>query len=485
MNPNNGNQGGGAPNPQTPANQQEATANVLRSQIYALYGDRPVANPQAETPTQSINAQRAAQSARLASTQPLARQYVGPEEQRRAVLGQPTPHTQIQTQSQTPQQPQQVQATTPPTQERAQAQQQSIESNNPYDRTHTKNPKPQAEQWKNYHSAWQNYYQKYYEAYYTQQKAADRSQQLNTGQTTTQTQPQAQTGQPDQPVAIGSGQSTLEQQVENQQDNPNEISKNQALAELREKLLGKVQTRAKKIRRSRHFVPIAAALAVVLVFLFLQYNRVLLATVNAYVSPGAIDPQNIVVQPNSETEVSEDPRLIIPKINVDVPAVYGIGPDHDSQMKAMESGVAHFAIPGANSRPGEIGNTVLSGHSSNDLFDGGDYKFIFAQLDKLSIGDTIYTNYEGVRYSYIITKKEVVKPTEVSKLVYPTDKPVMTLITCTPLGTSQNRLLVTAEQISPSPSEAKAAPEGSGESSGDDSAMPGNSPTILEKLFGR
>ena len=147
----------------------------------------------------------------------------------------------------------------------------------------------------------------------------------------------------------------------------------------------------------------------------------------------------------------------------------------------MEKGVAHFAIPGASSKPGQIGNTAISGHSSNDLFDSGDYKFIFAQLDRLEVGDTIYANYEGKRYTYVVTNKEVVTPKEVSKLVYPTDKPVLTLITCTPLGTALNRLLVTAEQVSPDP--AAAAPSQQVES-GNDAAMPGSAPTLFEKLFG-
>lgn len=335
---------------------------------------------------------------------------------------------------------------------------------NPYDRTHQHHAQPQAEQWKQYHSAWQNYYQQYYSAYYEQQKSQQAASVF-----TTDVQPQRQ--------AIFSAQTDLEQTQE-------ELSKDQALFELRQKLLTKVKSRAGKIRRSRHFLPIAAALVVVLVFVFIQYNRVFIASVSAYVSPGAIDPQNIVIDPTGTSAVSQDPRLIIPKINVDVPAIYGITPDHDSQMAAMEKGVAHFSIPGASSHPGEIGNTVLSGHSSNDLFDPGDYKFIFAQLDKLTTGDTIYANYNGVRYTYVVTRTEVVKPTEVSKLVYPTDKPTLTLITCTPLGTALNRLLVTAEQVSPDPGAAAAAPEGSGQAGSGDAAIPGNSPTLFERLFG-
>ncbi len=403
MKPQNSSSGGDLTN-SAPTNQnQNATANIIRSQIDAMYGDNIVA-----------------------SSQPL-------------VPAQDEPQTQPA-------------AATP------------LQDANPYERTHEAHPQPQAEQWKQYHSAWQTYYQKYYEGYYASQQAIA---------------PQ-ETKQPDQ--AIGSGSSNFFPEHTDLEETTEELNKDQALFELRQKLLGKVQHSAKKIRGSKHFVPIAAALAVVLIFVFLQYNRVFIATVNAYVSPGSISAQNIVVDPSADTVVSEDPRLVIPKINVDVPALYGVGNDYDSQMDAMNHGVAHFAIPGASSRPGQVGNTVLSGHSSNDLFDAGDYKFIFAQLEKMAVGDTIYANYEGKRYTYVVTKTEVVKPTEVSKLVYPTTKPMLTLITCTPLGTALNRLLVTAEQVSPDPAAATQAPVN--DSSTAEANIPGSSPTLLERLFG-
>ena len=99
------------------------------------------------------------------------------------------------------------------------------------------------------------------------------------------------------------------------------------------------------------------------------------------------------------------------------------------------------------------------------------------------MGDTIYANYEGKRYTYSVTKKEVVLPTEVGKLVYETDKPVMTLITCTPLGTALKRLLVTAEQVSPNPNES-AAPAPVVEEDARSAPIPGNSPTFLQRIFG-
>jgi sortase A len=331
---------------------------------------------------------------------------------------------------------------------------------NPYLKTHSDTVSIQTNDWKQYHSAWQNYYQKYYEGYY--------SKHLNSAKKALQNRNRS-----DQNGGYFDDNPAL------QAEEP--ITKDEALFEMRQDLIGKVTASARKIKKSRHFVPIMTGAMVVLFFLFMQYNRTLIANVAAYVSPGSIDPQNIVIDPNADLTVPPEPKLIIPKINVDVPVIYDIGNDYDSQMTAMTKGVAHFAIPGASSHPGQIGNTVIAGHSSNDLLDPGDYKFIFAQLDKLEVGDTIYANYNSKRYTYTVTKKEVVSPSEVSKLVYATTKPVLTLLTCTPLGTALNRLLVTAEQVSPDPTQSAPAPQTKATTN---KSIPGNSPTFFERLFG-
>jgi sortase A len=338
---------------------------------------------------------------------------------------------------------------------------------NPYHRTHDPHPQPQADQWKEYHTAWQNYYQKYYENFYTAQHA-------RAAQSIKEVKPV------ESPKQTGY---FSHQPVEKVAETPDILSNDQALYELRQKLLGRVQDSAKKIRKSRHFVPLTSAIAVVLIFVFIQYNQIVVANVMAYVSPGSIDPQNIVVDPTTDVTVTQDPRIIIPKINVDVPVAYDVGTDNASQMAAMAKGLAHFPVAGASSHPGEIGNTVLAGHSSNDLFDGGDYKFIFAQLEKLVVGDSIYANYKGKRYTYVVTKTQVVNPSDVSALVYPTTKPVLTLLTCTPLGTALNRLLVTAEQVSPDPTAATTAPADSG-APAPTASIPGDNGTLFEKLFG-
>jgi sortase A len=332
-----------------------------------------------------------------------------------------------------------------------------------YRRTHDSGKhEAHADQWKQYHTAWQEYYQKYYEHYYV-----GAVQQVH----------QAYSERADTQPSFGAGEP-----VTSNKPNEQGFSRSEAIDDLRTQLLGKVRGAAGSVRKSRHFVPITAALVVLVLFSFLQYNRAIIANVKAYVTPGEIDPQNIVVDPNASLQVGPEPKVIIPKINVNVPVDYTATPDQESQLKAMENGTAYFGIPGANSKPGQVGNTVIAGHSSNDFIDSGQYKFVFAPLDRLKPGDIIYLNYEGIRYTYSVTKLTVVKPTDVSALVYPTTKPELTLITCTPLGTALNRLLVTAEQVSPNPAAATAAPSTNTQDA--KAVMPGNSPTIFERLFG-
>lgn len=326
-------------------------------------------------------------------------------------------------------------------------------SANPYDKTHTAPELNHTEQWKQYHSAWQTYYQKYYEQYYVNAVKEQFTKGNPTPNTTTK---------------------------------PNDdgvLTRDEALYELRQNIINQASSRAKKVRKSRHFIPVAAALAVVLVFALLQYNQVLIANVKAYVSPGAIEPQNIIVDPNANVPVGPDTKMIIPKINVDAPIVMNVGPTNAEQLDAMANGIAHVRYPGASSEPGQVGNSVFSGHSSSDWTDTGAYKFIFVQLERLAIDDVVYINYESKRYSYKVYDIKVVEPTDTAALNYTGDDPVITLITCTPLGTADKRLLVFAKQISPDPAKAT-KPAASQEVTDPAPELTGTAPTLLERLFG-
>ena len=280
------------------------------------------------------------------------------------------------------------------------------------------NPLANSESWNRYHTAWQNYYQKYYSEYYS--KAAQDY----------------------------ISRERLRDEREKEEEKEILLGKKTFEDKLRAKIRRKATDSAKKTKRHRKLIPIMAGAFVTLFILFLQYNRIIFAPIMAYVSPGNVPASEIEsVDPTVSQSVSPDPKLIIPKLNVDVPINFNI--PLNGVMNAMEHGVVHYRIAGASAYPGEPGNFVITGHSAGDVYNSNKYKFIFSGLERMEDGDLIYVNYESVRYTYRVTGRTVIDPSNVAALVIGDDTPMLTLVTCTPLGTSRYRLLLFAEQISP------------------------------------
>lgn len=328
-------------------------------------------------------------------------------------------------------------------------------------RTNVAKQKNTAPDWQKYHSAWQDYYQKYYSEYYSKAaKSYIENEKLKTARN-------------DQNVL-----ETPERAVDPTDEEEQGIIRT---------LKSTVKKRALNSKRSKHFkkfAPLFIGAFVVMLVLFLQYNRLIFAPIMAYVSPGNSEDTGIsALDPTISTAVGADNRLIIPKLNVDVPVNFGIANDTDTINMAMENGVAQFSIPGASAMPGEIGNLVITGHSAGDIYSNNQYKFIFSGLERLTNGDLIYIDYQGTRYTYSVIKKETVEPSNVAALVYETNKPMLTLITCTPLGTSRYRLLVTAEQVNPTPSGATQAETIDDGSANQTETMPENEPTFFERIW--
>lgn len=348
----------------------------------------------------------------------------------------------------------------------ASAQPQALEDT--YGQTHdeTTPHEVNTEQWQQYHTAWQQYYQQYYERYYLTQVQA-RQERLAKSSPLSQITHHEFPHQDDTKIAAGE-----------------EVTRVKALNEIRGDLTSKIQSQARKVQGSKHFVPIISSLVVMSLFLFLQYNRLIIAQVKSYISPGTISAQNIIVDASSNVKVGPEPRIIIPKINVDAPVVYSVTSLAENTVQsALKNGVIHYPIPGASANPGEKGNAVFLGHSSNDVFDDGGYKFIFVQLEQMTVGDRFYLNFNSVRYTYTVTSTETILPNEVSKLVTTPTRPTATLVTCTPVGTAQKRFLVHAEQVSPDPDKAATATTSNPQST-QPTTITGNSPTLLDRLFG-
>ena len=184
---------------------------------------------------------------------------------------------------------------------------------------------------------------------------------------------------------------------------------------------------------------------VVLILLFSFFNERFIAP---FITPSRQVSSTPIIDA-STAAISSTPEIIIPKINVEIPTVYDVPTIQESAVElGLERGVVHYAT---TPDPGQKGNVVVFGHSSNNILNPGKYKFAFVLLSRLDTGDVFYLTKDGVRYAYQVYDKEIVKPNDVGVL-NATNKPATaTLITCDPPGTSINRLIVIGQQISPDP----------------------------------
>jgi len=148
-------------------------------------------------------------------------------------------------------------------------------------------------------------------------------------------------------------------------------------------------------------------------------------------------------------------RIIIPKLNLNVPIVIPpndalIAEDWENLEKAIQAGlqdgVVHY--PGT-ARPGQAGNFFVTGHSSYFPWAEGSFKSVFARLHLLKPGDEYWVFYRGDRYRYIIQSKKEIRPSDVSVLDQPINRRIATLMTCTPVGTTLRRLIITAQEVDP------------------------------------
>jgi len=158
-----------------------------------------------------------------------------------------------------------------------------------------------------------------------------------------------------------------------------------------------------------------------------------------------VDYQNQSWQENRQDTLlkvaKENNHLYIPKIQVDAPISWGVN-DND-MIKKLETGVAQYVD---TAFPGQVGNVFINGHSSYYPWAAGDYKTVFALLERMETGDLVYIHYNNTIYTYKISGKKVVYPNNLTVL-NPTPTKTLSIMTCVPVGTSLQRLIVTADQI--------------------------------------
>jgi LPXTG-site transpeptidase (sortase) family protein len=152
----------------------------------------------------------------------------------------------------------------------------------------------------------------------------------------------------------------------------------------------------------------------------------------------------LVLRQAGEKALNKNFSLVIPKLDVVVPIIANVnGGDTNTYLKALENGVAHFD---GTSLPDQIGRTFIFGHSSYWANKPGNYKHIFAGLDKLVNGDDVLLWYHNELLHYKVVEKKFILPTDLSVLL-PTAKKTLTLQACWPIGSTKERIIINAELI--------------------------------------
>jgi len=147
--------------------------------------------------------------------------------------------------------------------------------------------------------------------------------------------------------------------------------------------------------------------------------------------------QTINPQPNTPEIIPTENTLVIPSLNMQEVV-------HEGQTAAtLRYGV--WRRP-QTSDPSKDSNTVIVGHR----FTYTDPQGVFYSLDKVEAGDPIFMYWQGKKYTYSVTRVFVVPPTA-TEIERPTDKPRLTLYTCTPLWSAHDRLVVQASLLEQKP----------------------------------
>jgi sortase A len=100
--------------------------------------------------------------------------------------------------------------------------------------------------------------------------------------------------------------------------------------------------------------------------------------------------------------------------------------------------------------PGQPGLAFISGHSTGESWHGA-YRFAFLRLHELQPGDVIHVDYNGSRYTYRVTGTRTINPKVVQSIDATADTPLLSLMTCWPLWSTRNRLIVDSEFIARNP----------------------------------
>jgi len=167
------------------------------------------------------------------------------------------------------------------------------------------------------------------------------------------------------------------------------------------------------------------------------------------------DNQTILSIPIIENQVAEnqadleqfeysdkEDSIEIPKIGVSVPLTFVNALLKTEIYKALNKGVVHYYT---SVLPGEIGQTIIIGHSAPLTWPKIRYNWAFSKLSELEEGDEIIIYFNHQKISYSVTRKTFLeRGGEVPRDSLTNSENMLVLISCWPPGKDIKRIAVEA-----------------------------------------
>jgi len=139
--------------------------------------------------------------------------------------------------------------------------------------------------------------------------------------------------------------------------------------------------------------------------------------------------------------VDMEDSIYIPKIGVMAPIVIEESEDKEVLLKSLDKGVLLF--PGSV-EPGNVGSTVILGHSSGAIWSGG-YKSVFSLINKLEKGDLVKVYFNNEEFVYRVSKLNILSVEKLDEVVGDSNGTnTLFLSSCWPIGTPWSRIVATA-----------------------------------------
>ncbi|MDO8512570.1 MAG: class E sortase [bacterium] len=152
--------------------------------------------------------------------------------------------------------------------------------------------------------------------------------------------------------------------------------------------------------------------------------------------------------PLTAVRTAEDGNWVrIPALKVNVPVSEAMSMQDKDVLNTLATGVAMYPN---GVHPGENGNVFIAGHSTGEPWKGP-YRFAFMNINKLKPDDTILIDYNGNRYTYVITDSRIINPQDTRFIESTGSAPTLSLMACWPLWTAKNRMIIESKLVTINP----------------------------------